>query len=135
MKTKTVNRWDRKLLDALKNQTVWVKPEDIKGAICRDHQRCAVARALQRQLGAPWVDVGASVVVVGIPGSKSGRRFLLSPAAKEQVRYFDTHKGAFAPTKLRLYAPSQSTGTTLGSRAGGKARSGKSGKRRREATR
>jgi hypothetical protein len=132
MKNKTTNRWDRKLLDARHHQTLWVKPEDIRGAVCRDHQKCAVARALQRQLGAPWVDVGASVVIVGI-SDKAGRRFLLSPAAKAQVRYFDTHKGAFAPCRLKLYAPPAKD--KLGTRAGTKARSGKSGKRKRQPTR
>lgn len=130
---KTTNRWDRKLLDARKHQTVWVKPQDIKGAVCRDHQKCAVARALQRQLGAPWVDVGASVVIVGTKDGKAGRRFLLSPSAKEQVRYFDTHEGAMAPCRLKLYAPPAKH--KLGTRTGNKARSGKSGKRKRQATR
>jgi hypothetical protein len=120
-------KYGTRVTDALRHQTIWVKPQDILGAVCRDHHKCAVARAIKRQLGAKWVDVGASVVTYGT-SKKNGKRLLLPASARKQIRFFDENAGAMAPCKMRLAAPSARA--ALGSRTGKKARSGKSSKRK-----
>lgn len=97
-------RFGRIIRDGARNLCVTVKPEDITGAICRDHQRCAVARAIKRRYKAEWVDVGAHTVLIATRKGEA-RKYRLSPTAKKQVQYFDTHKGAFAPCTVKLYKP------------------------------
>lgn len=111
-------RFGCRIVDAEDELKIHVKPEDIKGAVCRDHQKCAIARAIMRQKSstAKWVDVGAAVVLVGT-GAKRAKRYLLNGQAKEQVRYFDTHDGRFAPCVVELKCPT--TGNRkLGERSG-----------------
>lgn len=121
--TKSPKRFNCNVRDAKEPFKVHVKPEDIKGAVCRDHQRCAVARAIRRQRkSAEWVDVGAKVVVIGT-GKKTAVRYVLPKAACDQVRYFDTHEGAFAPCTIKLTAPPEPL--AAGARKGANARSGK----------
>src|SRR5690348_3110002 len=97
MKTKkSYQHQGMKVLDARKNQLLRVRAMDIHGAICRDHQACVLARTIKRQLKAKWVDVGASVILVKPPHGPI-RRFMLGKLGREQVRFFDTHKGRYAP--------------------------------------
>lgn len=100
-----------------------VKPCDTRHAICSDHQKCVIAKALMRRMQAKWVDVGAHVVLIGRTNTKA-ERYILSHKAKEQVKYFDSNNGLFAPCKVTLNAP-KDLGKQLGQRTGKKARSGK----------
>lgn len=131
---KTVTREGRKIIDGKQGLKLKIKPCDIDKAICRDHQRCVIARAILRRKGVQWVDVGASTVLVAT-SKKTCKRYLLGNLAREQVRYFDTHDGAFAPCRLELSAPTPKN--RLGLRTGAKARSGPHGKwhKRSEPTR
>lgn len=99
-------RFGCRITDAKDSLTVHVKPTDIKGAVCRDHQKCAIAKAIKRQRGstAKWVDVGANVVLIGT-GVRTAKRYYLSEPAKKQVRYFDENEGAFAPCSVALKPP------------------------------
>jgi hypothetical protein len=117
-----MKRFNTKIKDAKLNIRIRIKPEDIKGAVCRDHEKCVVAKAIKRQLKARFVNVGANTVLVGT-GKFTAKRFLLNSVAREQIRYFDTNDGAFAPCKVSLVAP-YSKGK-IGSRTGKNARSGK----------
>lgn len=110
-------RFGCKIVDAKQDLKVHVKPEDIKGAVCRDHQKCAIARAIMRQRSgtAKWVDVGAAVALIGT-GEKTAKRYKLSGQAKQQVRYFDTHEGKFAPCLVKLKSPSETQ--KIGARTG-----------------
>jgi hypothetical protein len=98
-----------------------VKPEDLKKAVCRDRQRCAIAISIMRQTHADWVDVGVETVLV--KRGKHATRFSLDAIAKDQVRYFDEHR-RFAPCSVILRPPSISK--RLGARKGMKS-SGPSG--------
>ena len=126
---KTQTRYERTIRDADTNLVVHVKPQDIKGAVCRDHQKCVIARAImrQRKSTARWVDVGNSVVLVGT-GKKSGLRFLLNGQAKEQVRFFDENDGRFAPCSVELRAPvrAEKIGAREGTRRGSNKRRSRS---------
>ncbi len=90
----------RRITDSHHKKLIHVAQKDMRGAVCRDHQKCVIARAIQRQTGAPWVDVGACTVLIGT-SDKTGKRYHLTPEAKEQVAYFD-EKNAFAPCVVRL---------------------------------
>jgi len=90
--------------DADADRTVHVTAEDIKHAVCRDHQKCGFALAIKRVTGADWVDVSTSRVLVKT-GKHTARRYLLPPMAVEQLKYFDTNDGRMAPCKLTLKAP------------------------------
>src|SRR5690349_11953607 len=115
--TKTLTRYGKRISDAKGDITIRVKAADIKGAVCRDHQKCVIARAILRQRAstAKWVDVGNAVVLIGT-GEKTGKRYRLSGQAKEQVRFFDTHDGRFAPCTVTLSAPG--THRPIGARKG-----------------
>lgn len=117
--------------DAKLPLNVNIKPEDVRGAVCRDHQKCVVAKALMRRMNATWVDVGATTVLIG-RGKTKADRYLLSNKAKEQVRYFDTNNGQFAPCRVELKSPASKAG--LGSRTGARARSGSSKRASKRAT-
>lgn len=119
---KTQTRYNKIIKDAKQDVVIHVKPQDIKGAKCRDHQKCVVAKAIMRQQrsSTKWVDVGNSVVLVGT-GKNTGRRYLLRRRAQEQVRFFDENDGRFAPCSVELIAPRTGTGQLarkLGSRVG-----------------
>lgn len=119
---KTQTRYNKRIKDAKSDVVIHVKPQDIKGAICRDHQKCVVAKAIMRQRKATthWVDVGNAVVLIGT-GMNTGRRYLLKGRAKEQIRFFDENDGRFAPCSVELMAPRHGTGhlaRRLGSRKG-----------------
>lgn len=90
--------------DSYTDLEVEVTPDDIRHAVCRDHQKCVIARAIMRETTAKWVDVGAGIVLIGIDNSHA-KRYRLSVMAKEQVRFFDTHDGRAAPCKVQLLAP------------------------------
>lgn len=125
-------KYGSELRDSKKPLSITVRLSDTKDAVCSDHQNCVIAKAIMRQTGAKWVDVGAQVVLISMRG-KIARRYFLNTVARDQVRYFDTNNGAFAPCKLVLNTPGR--GRTLGCRTGTKARSGKSGERRKNPTR
>lgn len=129
--TSSPKRFECTIKDATEPLLTHVKPVDIKGAVCRDHQRCAIARAIKRQRSksALWVDVGAKIVLIGT-GKKTAIRYVLPESAANQVKYFDTHEGAMAPCSIELRPPKGSV--TLGSRTGVKARSGKAPNRRKK---
>lgn len=110
--------------DASRKLGIWVKPVDIKHAICRDRQKCAIAQAIKRQCQADWVDVGTCMVL--IRKGKKATRYMLDNIGKQQVKFFDENKGAFAPCKVKLNPPPESM--ALGHRKGAKRRSGPSGK-------
>lgn len=119
----TPKRFECDIKDAVTPSVIHVKPEDIKGAVCGDRQRCAIARAIKRsRKSAKWVDVGAKIVLIGT-SRRNAIRYVMPEATCNQVRYFDTHKGAFAPCAVKLVAPKGCLAT--GSRTGDKARSGK----------
>lgn len=115
------NRFGCHITDAKQDLKVHVKSEDIKGAICCDHQKCAIARAIlrQREGTAKWVDVGASVALIGT-GEKTAKRYKLSAEARKHVKYFDTHEGRFAPCSVNLKSPSetQKIGARIGVKQG-----------------
>jgi hypothetical protein len=129
---RTYRRFGRKIKDSSAPLTIRVRPVDIKGAVCRDHERCVIANAIKRSKRAPWVDVGADTVIVG-DTEKTGRRFKLDSLGKEVVRYFDTSEGGAGPTQLILRPPasSQRIGARHGEKHGSNRRSG----RRRKPTR
>lgn len=110
-----MRRFNTKIKDAKLGIRIRIKPQDIKGAVCRDHERCVVAKAIKRQMKATFVDVGANTVLVGT-GKHTATRFLLNSVAKDQIRYFDTNDGAFAPCKVSLVAPYAKS--KIGSRSG-----------------
>lgn len=116
MKTPHTTRYNKVIKDGTDNLVIRVKPEDIQGAVCRDHQKCVIARAIMRQRAstAKWVDVGASVVLVGT-GKNTGRRYFLNQQAREQVRFFDLNDGRAAPCNVGLDAPKR---RKLGERTG-----------------
>ena len=122
-----------RIVDASNPLHVRVTAHDIEKAICRDHQKCAIARALKRQTHAQWVDVGASTVLIQT-GKKTAKRYLLPSFAREQVRFFDTHRGAMAPADILLAV--QPRREKLGVRPRpGSDKSRKSNKARRKPTR
>lgn len=132
---KTITRYSRRIKDATDDLVIRVKPEDIGGAICRDHQKCVVAKAImrQRKSTAKWVDVGNCVVIVGTSKS-TGLRYVLSGQAKQQVRFFDDNDGRFAPCAVHLAAPKEGK-RQLGERKGGKPGGRNSKAKRRRPTR
>lgn len=101
MRTKKVN--------AGKNRIINILPKDNCHAVLKDHQHCVIAKAIKRQTGAEWVDVGASTVLIKRKYKKHIDRYLLKPMAVQQVRFFDT-KGMFAPCQIALTAPPKPTG-------------------------
>lgn len=107
--------------DAKRDLVIRVKPCDIRGAVCRDHQKCVVAKAILRQQGstAKWVDVGNSVVLIG-RSNKSADRYYLQGMAKQQIKFFDENEGLAAPCEVHLKSPIRHQGTKqvrlLGSR-------------------
>ncbi len=122
--------------DAKSGLKIRVKPCDIRGAVCRDHQKCVVAKAILRQQGstAKWVDVGQSVVLIG-RSKKTADRYYLGGLAKEQIRFFDENEGRAAPCEVDLKSPLRHTDKhgsrrPLGSRKGEK--SGSETRRRRK---
>lgn len=123
---RSYSRWGRKIKDSSAPLTIRVRPVDIRGAVCRDHERCVIANAIKRSKKAPWVNVGADTVIIG-DTPKTGRRFKLDAMGREVVRYFDTSEGGAGPTKLTLHAPttSQRIGERKGEAHGSNRRSGK----------
>jgi len=103
---KTITKYQRTIRDATRDVKIHVRVDDIKGAVCRDHQKCVVAKAIMRQRKhtAKWVDVGNSVVLLGT-GKKTGLRYFLNGEARSQVRFFDENDGRFAPCSILLKAP------------------------------
>lgn len=95
-----------KTMDADSHRVVTVKKQDLEGAICSDHQRCVIARAIKREFKAEFVDVGAETVFIKMPGHIM-RRYKLTDMAREQVKYFD-ESGAFAPCYVELKPPATS---------------------------
>src|SRR5256885_11445404 len=100
--TGSYRKFGREVIDSFDELRVRILPEDIKHAVCSDHQKCVVARALKRKTGADWVDVGAASVLIG-KGKKRAVRYRLSSVAKDQIRYFDTHQAVFAPCVVKLH--------------------------------
>lgn len=138
-KTQTQTRYNKRIKDAKQDLTIHVKAQDIGGAICRDHQKCVVARAIMRQRGLTthWVDVGNTVVLIGT-GKNTGRRYSVRGRAKEQIRFFDENDGRFAPCDVVLSAPGNKNHRPLGSRIGeykNKPRAKKRGPNKRKPTR
>lgn len=131
----TPRRFDCKITDAKEPLEIRIKPCDIKGAVCKDHQRCVVAKAImrQRKSTAKWVDVGAAVVLIGT-GQKTAKRYVLSNMAKQQIRFFDTNDGRFAPCAVELKVPgslgivhgTQALGARAGEKPGGRKKKRKS---------
>jgi len=119
----TIKRYDKFIKDATDDLVIRVNEDDIKGAVCRHHQKCFIARAIMRQRSSTvkWVDVGNSVVLVGT-GKRTGQRYYLKGKAKEQVRYFDSHDGRFAPCVVSLAAPIRHKLGTRTNEAPGKTR-------------
>ncbi len=97
----------RVIKDATDPLAIHVKAPDIKGAVCKDHQKCVVANAIKRSLRAPWVDVGASQVIVGKTATK-GVRYKLNSLGREIIRFFDENDGRAAPTMIELTPATQS---------------------------
>lgn len=129
MATTEYIRWGRSIVDSESRLTVRVREPDIKGAVCRDHQRCVIANAIKRQTRASFVDVGVSTVVIG-KGKDTAIRFKLDSLGKQVVRYFDKNAAKAAPTNIVLLPPSASC--LIGARKGEKQGSGvRSGKRRK----
>ena len=124
-----LTRFRCQVTDAKKSLNIQVTEADAKDAVCRDHQRCVIARAILRRSKAKWVDVGASIVLIG-KANGTASRYMLDPVARAQVRFFD-ETGAFAPCRVRLDSPP--TTIKLGFRRGPKSRSGS--RRRAAATR
>jgi hypothetical protein len=131
-----ISRFDKQITDATDKIVIRVTPQDIKGAVCRDHQRCVIARAILRQRSstAKWVDVGNVVVLIGT-GKKTGKRYFLGNQAKKQVKFFDLNDGRAAPCAVTLNTPSprKKIGAQPKGRASGAKKS--SGKRRSKPTR
>ncbi len=90
--------------DALKGRRFHITEADIANAVCRDHQNCAIARAIKRVTGADWVDVSASRVLIKT-GKHTARRYIMPPIVQEQVRYFDTHEAKMAPCVVEIRPP------------------------------
>ena len=124
MTTGTYRKFGRAVSDTFDPLRVRILPQDIKGAVCRDHQKCVIARALMRKTGAAWVDVGACTVLIGT-SEKRAKRYRLNSVVKDQIRYFDTHKGVFAPCVVTL---NPGVHEPLQRRKGKRARSGPSGR-------
>lgn len=134
----TITRHNKTIRDATTDLLIRVKPNDIRGAACRDHQKCVVAKAIMRQKKSTtkWVDVGNRIVLIGT-GKRTGLRYKLTNQAANQIRFFDENDGRFAPCNVLLSAPSKPTGKyrPLGSRAGEGRSGGHSRGPRREPTR
>lgn len=115
-----IRRKDIRVKDAKNTSTVRVLPIDLRGAVCRDHQKCVIAQALKRKHRAKWVDVGASTVIVSKNGT-TGVRYLLDKMAKDQVAHFDDGNG-FSPCRVKLFPPppTQKLGYRRGDRSSGK---------------
>ena len=118
-RTLTYMREGIEVRDSRHGLAVMVIPEDIAHAICKDHQRCVVARAIMRVTKALWVDVGAEIVLIGYHTRKC-RRYRFGLPARRQVQYFDTHDGRFAPCTVQLLPPSHAK--RLGMMSRGKVR-------------
>lgn len=110
-------------VNATKDRIINITKNDACKAVLRDHHNCVIAKAIKRQTGAEWVDVGATTVLVKRKERARPYRYLLDSVAREQVRFFDT-KGKFAPCKIILSAPPVKHGSSRGS-------SGPSGKSNR----
>lgn len=137
MSNTTITRHNKTIRDSAVDLVVHVKPQDIRGAECRHHQKCVIARAImrQRKSTAKWVDVGNSIVLIGT-GKNTGRRYKLSKQAAEQIKFFDENDGRFAPCTVQLVAPkNHGDGRTLGARNGQKHSGPHSRKPRRLPTR
>lgn len=134
----TITRHNKVIRDATSDLLIRVKPGDIRGAMCRDHQKCVVAKAIMRQKKSTtkWVDVGNRIVLVGT-GKRTGLRYKLDNQSANQIRFFDENDGRFAPCTVLLSAPSKPGGKyrSLGSRKGDGSSGGHSRKPRREPTR
>lgn len=115
---KTQTRYNRIIKDAKNDLLIRVKPEDIRGAVCKDHAKCVVAKAItrQRKSSVKWVDVGNSVVLIG-SSKTTGRRYHLPRQAQKQIRFFDENDGRFAPCAVQLKAPAVGN-RALGDREG-----------------
>jgi len=96
-----------KWADASQSRVIDIKTADGKEALCSDHQNCVIAKAIKRQLGATWVDVGARTVLIQPNAGQRIFRYKLKAKAQEQVKFFDT-AGQFAPFFVELSAPPRS---------------------------
>lgn len=102
--TETYNSHGRIITDAKRDSRPFrVTKADIKGAVCKSRTECAIARAIKRSTGAPWIEVRNDVIYVGT-GPDTGRRYLHGALSREQVRFFD-ERGNFAPCSVTLLAP------------------------------
>lgn len=119
-------RWGRPVTDAKAPISVRVIEKDIKGAVCRDHQRCVIANAIKRSKKCDFIDVGASTVIIGTQDGKA-TRFKLDALGRQVVRYFDLNEGRAAPTQIVLRPPSvhEKLGARKGEAHGSKKRSGR----------
>lgn len=111
-KPKGNNQLERR--DAKTDLRVPVDEQDMVGAVCRDHQKCVVGKAVKRKTKADWVDVDNYVVLVQFHGKNYASRYLLPPITQKQIRYFDDEKneGRFAPCEVLLKAPRHSARLT-----------------------
>lgn len=119
----------RNTVDSAEDQTINVKLIDTENAICRDPFRCAIARAIVRQMkGSVKAKVGVRTVLVFPKNPKKpAQRFLLDSTGSDSVRYFDrknTDGDNFPPCPIILHNPKGVL--KLGSRTGRNARSGPS---------
>lgn len=96
-----------KWIDAKKGKVISVEALDARNAVCSDHQRCVIAKAIKRVTNAHWVDVGLNTVKVRTAPTGPIVRYRLRRKAREQVRFFDT-QGQFAPCYVELSVPSPS---------------------------
>tara|TARA_R100000306_G_C4335878_1_gene122719 strand:+ start:165 stop:590 length:426 start_codon:yes stop_codon:yes gene_type:complete len=98
----------RKIVNAKKGITITVSKKDVAGADIKAPDRCAMARACQRQL-----DKEARIHVSRVYISRNGGtwiRYLVPENLRAEIIAFD-RGGHFLPGKYQLYAPTPSRRT------------------------
>lgn len=118
--TKKYKRLGLTVVDAIKPLQFKVTAEDIDGAVCSDHEECAIAQTIKRKNKPLSVDVGNHFVFIQTKPHEV-ERYYLDAQSKEAVRYFDV-KNRFAPCRVKLLPPPVTM--QLGYRSGKNARSG-----------
>lgn len=73
--TVTYRTLGREVVDAARDpKPIRITAADIRGAVCKSRTQCAIARAIKRSTGAPWVEVRNAVIYVGT-SPEQGRRY------------------------------------------------------------